>query len=234
MTTESLARPALALLGSPLLGPAVWEPVAAVLRDRGWRVVIPGPYPAVTLPEDAVEHLLEALPAGVPLVLVPHSNAGLYVATLAAGLAVRGVVFVDAGLPGPGPATPTAPPAFRDFLAGLAGPDDRLPVWSDWWPPDEFAGLFPDEHSRAAVGAEQQRLPLGYFDADVPTPAGWRSLPAAYLAFGDTYAAERVEAEGRGWPTATLPGRHLHLLVDPLAVADTLHALLGQMGLKGT
>ena len=47
----------------------------------------------------------------------------------------------------------------------------------------------------------------------MPTPPGWERLPAAYLAFGDTYADERAEAVRRGWPVETLPGLHLHQLV---------------------
>jgi hypothetical protein len=223
----------LALLASPLLGPAVWSPVAAELRHRGWSVVEPPPYVEVSGPDDVLGHLLGAIPQQEPVVLVPHSNAGLYVAALADRLDARGVVFVDAGLPGEGPATPTAPPAFRQFLSGLVDRDGLLPVWTQWWPTEELDGLFPDSRSRAAVESEQQRLPIGYFDAAVPSPAAWRDLPAAYLAFGDTYAGERASAEELGWPTATLPGQHLHALADPAGVVDALVGLLGQMGIEG-
>ena len=170
------------------------------------------------------------MPPGEPVVLVPHSNAGLYAAALAAARPVQAVVFVDAGLPSAAPATPTAPPGFRARLAGLAGDDGRLPPWTRWWPDQDLSQLFPDEDSRAAVEAEQRRLPLSYFDAEVPSPAGWERLPAAYLGFGETYADERTEAEARGWPVETLEGLHLHQLVDPGGVADALLRLLGRLG----
>jgi hypothetical protein len=225
-------EPTLALLASPLLGPAVWSRAAEVLVDRGRRVLVPPASAGITGPDDVLRMLRAALPAGEPLVLVPHSNAGLYVAALAAERDVRGVVFVDAGLPSDAPSTPTAPPAFRAFLAGLADAEGRLPGWTHWWPDEDIAGLFPDDVARSAVEAEQPRLPLGYFDASVPSPAGWRRLPAAYLAFGDAYAAERDLAHARGWPVTTLPGQHLHPLLDPEGVVATLLGLVGQLGLS--
>lgn len=232
MVTEPDGSVRLALLASPLLGPAVWTPVADVLRRQGWEVLVPPAYPAPTGPDDVLAHLRGSIPVRSPVVLVPHSNAGLYVAALAASHPVRALVFTDAGLPSDGPATPAAPPGLRAFLADLVERDGRLPVWSRWWPEDEVAGLFPDRGTRAAVEAEQARLPAAYFDATVPSPPGWQDRPAAYLAFGETYAAERDDAHARGWPVATLAGGHLHQLVEPGAVADALVGLLGRLGLR--
>jgi len=213
-----------------LLGPAVWLPVAECLERDGWPVVVPPSPGVVSGPADVVERLLAHLPVDEPLVLVPHSNAGLYVAAIAAVRDVRGVVFVDAGLPSPDTVTATAPPAFREFLAGLADPAGVLPVWTSWWDGEDLSELFPDAVTRAAVEAEQVRLPLAYFEDSVASPTGWADLPCAYLAFGDAYAEERADAEARGWPTATLPGEHLHPLVDPDGVAEALVGLLGRLG----
>ena len=217
----------LALLASPLLGPAVWARVAAELRARGWEVVQPAAYPPVTDPSEVLAHLVRELPGDLPLVLVPHSNAGLYAGALAAALPVAAVVFADAGLPAEASTTPSAPHEFRDFLATLAGADGFLPPWTHWWPVEETAALFPDESARAAVEREQQRLPLSYFDGAVPSPAGWEKLPAAYLAFGDAYAAERAAATARGWPARTLAGGHLLPLAEPEAVSTAIEGLLG-------
>jgi hypothetical protein len=228
--TEQGSHVRLALLASPLLGPAVWAAVAERLTDRGWDVLVPPPTGEVAGPGDVLDRWLSALPRDVPLVLVPHSNAGLYAAALADALDVRGIVFVDAGLPSHGPVTQTAPAELRAFLAGLVEDDGQLPVWTQWWPPEDVDGLFPDPDTRSAVEAEQARLPLAYFDAAVPSPAGWQALPAAYLAFGDTYAAERSAAGRRGWPATTLAGDHLHPLTDPAGVCASLEGLLGRMG----
>jgi hypothetical protein len=209
----------IALLASPLLGPAVWAPVADVLGDQGNDVTVAPSPGAASSPDEVLEVWRAALPEG-PVLLVPHSNAGLYAAALVEAHDVTGLVFVDALLPGDEPTTATAEPPFREFLTGLADEQGVLPPWTRWWP--DVATLFPDPRTQAAVEAEQPRLPLAYFDAVVPTPAGWESLPAAYLGFGETYADERAEAARRGWQTENLPGQHLHQLVDPVAVAESL------------
>jgi Alpha/beta hydrolase family len=216
----------LALLPSPLLGPAAWSRVAVLLRERGLRVTQVGLPERITSVEDVLTGFVAALPDSEPVVLVPHSNAGLYVAAVAARVRVRGAVYVDAGLPSLTASAPTAPAWLRERLGDLAGPDGILPPWTEWWPEADVAGLFPDPATHRAVEREQPRLPLAYFDAEVPTPAGWEQLPAAYLAFGDAYADERAEAVRRGWPVSTLRGGHLHMLVDPAGVADALTGLL--------
>ena len=187
---------------------------------------MPAPYPELRHPEDVLAHLLREIPDGRPVTLVPHSNAGLYVGALAAAREVMGVVFVDAGLPSDGPTTPTAPPRFREFVASLVEPDGLLPVWTRWWASADVAGLFPDAAARAAVEAEQIRLPAAYFENVIPSPAGWRDLPAGYLSFGDTYETERDTAAQRGWPVVRLDGEHLHMLVGPADVAEALDRLL--------
>ena len=61
-----------------------------------------------------------------------------------------------------------------------------------------------------------------------------RSLPprgpgparrGAYLAFGDGYAAEHAVATALGWATRVIDGEHLHMLVDPPAVAAVIARL---------
>ncbi len=59
----------------------------------------------------------------------------------------------------------------------------------------------------------------------MPSPAGWERLPAAYLGFGEAYAAEQARARAAGWPVSVLPGRHLHPLVQPAEVADAITGL---------
>jgi hypothetical protein len=179
---------------------------------------------------DVLDGFAAALPATEPVVLVPHSNAGLYVAALASRRPVEAVVFADALLPGAGPETPTTSGGLRTMLAGLADERGLLPRWTRWWPEADTAGLFPDDETRRSVEAAEPRLPYSYFEESVPSPPGWEDLPAAYLAFGDTYAEERAEAVRRGWPAVTLPGAHLHPLVDPGGVATALWALLGRLG----
>jgi len=192
------------LLHSPLVGPATWRPVGERLRAAGHDAEVADPRRAT---------------ASGSVVLVAHSNAGLYAPAMGERLEVVATVYVDAALAGEGPDTPLAPPALVDHLRGLADPDGVLPPWSRWWSPEDLLGLFPDDATRAAVEREQPRLPLAYFTTRVPVPAGWAARPSAYLAFGDTYADEVAEAHGHGWPVEVLAGRHLHQLHDPDGVA---------------
>src|SRR6185369_9381836 len=155
--------PVVVLLASPLLGPAVWSPVAEELRRRGWTVVgPPAPPVAPRSPDDVLDTVLAALPTDRELILVPHSNAGLYVPALTQRRRVAGFVFVDAGLPAATGLAALAPPAFLDFLTTKADADGLLPLWTQWWDED-VSSLFPDAPTQARVEAEQQRLPLSYF-----------------------------------------------------------------------
>ena len=156
---------------------------------------------------------------------MPHSNAGLYVAALVARAPVTALVFVDALLPGEPPASPVTSADLVEQLRPLADATGRLPVWTRWWPEEDLAGLFSDAGQRAAVERGQRRLPLAYLESAVPSPAGWERLPAAYLGFGEAYAAEQVRARALGWPVSLLPGRHLHPVVEPAEVADAVTAL---------
>lgn len=245
----NMATPMLVLLPSPLLGRAIWEPVAGELADRGWPVsaiaatgsaagpagsaegpsTVRAEVPAPQTPDDVLDAFLNAVPADRDVVLVSHSNAGLYVPALVRHRRVAASVFVDAALPPLQGETPLAPAALYDLLVGKADDDGVLPVWTLWWDEADVAALFPSDEVWERVEREQARLPLSYFSSTLPVPEGWSGgLPAAYLAFGDTYAEERDQAAGRGWPTSTLPGRHLHMLVDPPQVADEIDGLLRQ------
>ncbi len=146
-----------------------------------------------------------------PVVLVPHSNAGLFVpaAVEVLGDRVRGAMFVDAALPGAGHHISS------EFLRGLATVDGLLPPWTSWWDEADVAALFPDGDVRARVEAEQPRMPLAYYDHLPPAPPGWAVPACGYIWFGAPYDKGADQAVGNGWPTGHLPGGHLHMLVDP-------------------
>jgi hypothetical protein len=73
---------------------------------------------------------------------------------------------------------------------------------------------------------------MSYFEGVLPVPPGWDERPAAYLAFGDTYADERDEAARRHWPVTTLPGGHLQQLIGPDQVAAELVTLVHRLGIN--
>jgi hypothetical protein len=215
------------LIPSPFLGPAVWTPVASVLRsDFGITATVPAPPdPAASSPAEVLAAIEEGLPNADDLVLVPHSNAGLYVPALVATRPVRGVVFVDAVLPPARGSVPVAPAGLRDMIRDRVGPDGNLPLWTHWWPEESVAGLFPDAETRAMVEAEQARVPFEYLTAQVDLPDGWDAVSAGYLSFGDTYSDEREDARARSWPVRTMRGGHLHMLRDPAGVATEIMEL---------
>ncbi|MDQ6688541.1 MAG: hypothetical protein M3Z50_13195 [Actinomycetota bacterium] len=216
-----------ALLGSPFLGPEIWAPVAGCLELRGQSaIVVTG---VGDTPDEVLASMLAELPPDDELVLVPHSNAGLYAAALAPIRRVRAIVFVDALLPGPDGHTAVTSADLAESLADVAK-SGRLPAWASWWPEASVAELFPDHATRARVEAGQPRMPLSYLQARVPTPDGWKRLPCAYLGFGATYAEEQDTARRNGWPVIELDGRHLHQLVDPESVSEAILDLLSAAG----
>jgi hypothetical protein len=184
-------------------------------------------WPRVT---ERVGAAVARLPAGTSTVVVAHSNAGLFVPAIvdAASVPVAACLFVDAALPNRDGSTPVAPPDLLEFLRGKAT-DGRLPQWTDWWDEDRVASMFPDEDTRAAVSAEQPRLPLSYYEQQVPAPAGWDERPCGYLLFGSPYEEAAAAARARGWTVDEIRGKHLHQIVDPDAVAARLVAMTDRM-----
>ncbi|HEX8631884.1 MAG TPA: alpha/beta hydrolase [Catenuloplanes sp.] len=150
-----------------------------------------------------------------PAILVAHSNAGLFVPVIARAAPVIGCLIVDGRLPGHTDRIP-------DFLRAMVRGDGLLPPWTEWWDDAEVTPLFPDERTRAAVSAEVPRLPIGYFEERIPVPPGWDAKPCGYLRFSEAYVMEAEAAVRRGWAVEHLPGRHLHQLVDPEAVAGRI------------
>ena len=207
------------LVPSPLLGPATWEPTAIWLHATGHGAVIA-----------SVDRIVSVATGLTDRVLVVHSNAGYRASYLAEQLDAVATVYVDAALPAVGATeTALAPPDFLEFLSGIADADGLLPPWTQWW--DDLGALFPDEATRIAVEAEQQRLPLDYFRQQVPVAADWAAKPCAYLAFGSTYAEEIELAREQHWPLVVLDGEHLHQLHDPAAVAAAIVEAAVRLGL---
>jgi hypothetical protein len=221
---------AFVLVHSPSVGPASWAPVAERLPGA----VVPSlldvadaPAPFWPRVVEVVREAISALPDGKPVILVAHSNAGLFVPLIveASTRPVAGCVFVDAPLPARSEATPVASPELIEFLKTKVGDDGRLPPWTSWWDESDVAPMFPDHKTREIVEAEQPRLPLDYYRQMIPVPPPWDRRPCAYLLFGPPYDQAADDARGRGWAVTEMPGEHLHEIVDPDAVASFLRTM---------
>jgi pimeloyl-ACP methyl ester carboxylesterase len=218
--------PSLMLIHSPFLGPATWQSTGRALESKQRSVRLPSLLAVATSAPPywpaGVESIVRSA-ADDPVILVPHSNAGLYVPAVveALGEQVRGVVFIDAALPGAGHHTSS------DFLRKLAVVDGLLPPWTSWWDEADVDAVFPDAHVRAEVEAEQPRIPLAYYNYPPPAPDNWTAPRVGYIWFGQPYDQGAAQATMRGWPTAHLPGGHLHMLTDPDAVAAAVLEMAG-------
>jgi hypothetical protein len=227
-------EPLLVLVHSPLTGPRAWEAAAAVLRSLGHRVAVPDCTAAL---EEGGSHYAAVAAAvaaqtgdaATQSVLVAHSGSGALLPAVAAAVpGTAGAVFVDALLPHPGQSwMDTAPTALREHLASLAE-DDRLPKWTDWFPPDVIAGLLPDRPERERFAASVPRVPLSYFEETAPDPEAWPPSWCAYVRLSEVYDKEAVEAERSGWPVHRIDGDHLSLMTRPEAIAGVIAGLLEQ------
>ncbi|MBQ1037156.1 alpha/beta hydrolase [Micromonospora sp. C81] len=221
------------LVHSPSVGPLTWASTAQTLEDSGAVAIVPSLLgvadarpPFWRSVAEKVRAAIDRLPPDQPVVIVAHSNAGLFVPVIVEATSRRivGCLFVDAALPSPAGPTPVAPPELVDFLRPKVT-DGRLPQWTAWWDESDVAPMFPDAQTRRAVSAEQPRLPLSYYEELVPTPAGWDDRPCGYLLFGPPYEPVATDARQRGWAVDHVPGRHLHQLVDPQAVTERIMAM---------
>ena len=218
------------LVHSPLVGPTAWSRVARELKRRQRQAVVPSLLGLAGAEAPQWRHAPDAVRAATastkgPIVLVGHSGAGVLLPIVADTLTaeVAALVFVDSFLPRTGGRLHLAPPGFMSQLRPLAT-DGVLPPWSKWFGEETMRELVPDDRSRAALEAEMPRLPLSYFDAIVPLPAGWEAHPCAYLLLSDDpYGESAAEARDRGWAVVEIPGAgHLAMATEPEAVTDAL------------
>jgi GNAT superfamily N-acetyltransferase len=228
------------LIHSPLVGPLTWAPVAEELGRRGAPAVVPSLRPALAGGADFCRGIAQCVAAAVAragpaetLVLVGHSAAGAFLPAIRAALPQRvaAYVFVDARLPQKDASLLDASqPDFAQSLRAMAH-DGQLPPWSEWFGPDAMREVVPDDALRQQFLGELGPVPLRLFEEPIPVFAGWPDAPCGYLSLSGAYEPEVEQARAAGWPTARLEGEHLHMLVDPPAVAGAILDLVAQMSL---
>jgi hypothetical protein len=89
---------------------------------------------------------------------------------------------------------------------------------------DAMRELVPDERVRADLEAEMPRLPLSYFEANVPLPNDWATRhPCAYVLLSTPYGQSATEARAYDWPTIEIDGvQHLAIATNPIPVTEAL------------
>jgi pimeloyl-ACP methyl ester carboxylesterase len=203
------------------------------MERRGRRALVPSLVGVADAPPPQWRHCVDEVSEALgdeddPVLLVGHSGAGPLLPAVAdaAPLEVAGLIFVDAALPPESGAASLAPEELMEQLRGLAR-DEVLPRWSDWFGDDVMRELVPDEALREDLEREMPRMPLTYFEADVPVPERWSDQPCAFLLLSvEQYGESAEEARRRGWPEAELRGaNHLTTATDPVAVVDQLLGL---------
>jgi hypothetical protein len=219
------------LLHSPLVGPMTWLPVAEELQRRGHLAIVPSFLPVLANGSEfsrafglQVAGALADVPLERPLILVAHSAAGAFIPAIRTAVKqpITGYIFVDARLPQAGVTL------FDDMgvemvkqLRGLAR-DGRLPPWSEWFGPEAMKEVIPDSSLRARFVAECPAVPLALFEERIPVFAGWPDAPCAYLRLSKFYVPQTEFARAAGWPVLEMDAGHLHMLVEPTAVAEAI------------
>jgi hypothetical protein len=168
--------------------------------------------------------MLNALPAGRPLVLVGHSGAGPLLPAIrqTAERDVALYLFVDAGIPVDGSSRLDL---LRDELPEAAAQLEqqlnaggRYPAWRD----EDLAEVLPDGDARQQVLSELQPRDLPFWTEPLPVFTGWPDAPCAYVQFSDGYAVPAERARGEGWLYRRVDGGHFQMMVDPEGVADLM------------
>jgi hypothetical protein len=224
----------LLLVHSPLVGPATWEMVAAVLAGRGYQVGVPDLTGTVAAGPPYCSRQAEVIASsasGQPAILIGHSGAGSLLATAGAIIEqVRGYIFVDGGLPIPGQTwMETVPPGLAAQLREMADAQGWLPPWAQWWGDEALAELISDPDARRHFAAGCPRLPLAMFEEVHPPAPQWPDAPAAYLQLSEAYGDQAAKAREPGWPVTQRVSHHLAPLTDPGLVTESLRELLGQL-----
>lgn len=228
-----------ALIHSPLCGPLTWSPVADQLRQRGIEVIIPTLHDTDESDEPywqqhagSVAAALAAIPTDQPLILIGHSGAGplLPIIHQMAPQPVAAYIFVDAGLPHGEISRldemETNAPEFAVRFRTTLETGDRYPAWTE----ADLRPVIPDDRLRRGMIAELHPRSLPFWREIFPPLPDRPDAPCAYLQFTTSYGASVAHAKREGWPFRAFDAGHFHMLVDPVAVADTLVELSGEAG----
>jgi hypothetical protein len=111
-------------------------------------------------------------------------------------------------------------PEWTEFLRSQEQPDGLLSPWSTWWPREDVRAVIGEFGDLLVT--DEPRVPLGLLLEQPPAPRDWLTRRSGYVAFGHGYAEQASMVEAHGWEVRRLDGEHLHLLIAPEEVAETV------------
>ena len=220
----------LVLLHSPLVGSAFWQPVAALLCQRGLRTHAPRlPSLEYSYAPFWLAHaagVANGLPEAGDIILAAHSAAGVLLPAIGrlqrnrcTDAQVQGYLFIDCDLPSDGATRlelwddQTAAAALREQVG--AG---YIPRWRD----AQLRALLPDAQQRASFVADLPQVPMHLYDESILVPEDWPDAACAYLQLSEHYPGATRTAATQHWPRRALALHHLAPLSHAPEVADAL------------
>lgn len=220
----------LLLIPSPVLGPSCWEPVATLARQQGREVAIADLRPALETDGPLWPEMVRlaraagrSLPS--PVDVAAHSGAGALLPGVGAAMggSVGRLVFVDAVLPPPGGAH-RYPDHVRERALEMAAGNDLLPPWLDWWPAETVRRMIPDVSIEARLREDIPRIPVRWWEEDVPVPIAWAEHEHLYIRLSAAYDQELERARELGWRTLEVDSTHMGIVIEPEIVLETMTA----------
>jgi hypothetical protein len=172
----------------------------------------------------AAAAMVQALPAGRPLVLVGHSGAGPLLPAIrqAAERDVALYLFVDAGIPVDGASRlellRAELPEMGATLEQHLQAGGRYPEWRD----EDLIEVIPEENARRHLLEEMQPRDLPFWTEPLPVFAGWPDAACGYLRLSEGYAVPSARARAEGWLHLEVDAGHFHMVVDPGVVAEMM------------
>ena len=221
----------LALLHSPLVGPAVWRPVEALATASEIAARVLALPELSEMTSNFYDRLVEAAAGQLRewgrSVLVAHSGAGGLIAPLvnAAPALVEKVIFVDAILPHPGRAWLAT--AGEDLAKRVTTEVDNgfAPPWDRWFPRRLISKLIPDDDDRGLFLGELRATPVGFLREAAPDVGLPETLEWSYLRLSVAYEREAQIAQDAGRRTRRLDIHHLAAITHPGEVLSAISSL---------
>ncbi|WP_330232367.1 alpha/beta hydrolase [Nocardia sp. NBC_00508] len=236
---QAQTLPTIVLVHGAFADTTSWDGVAALLRERGYRVVTPdNPLRGPAYDAAAVQRTLDTISG--PMVLVGHSYGGFVISNVN-DPQVESLVYINAFAPVQGeiaqaaldpirfPGSQLLPPALQvkvvDDPQGIAGKNV-----DGYLAPDSFNAVFAqdvDSATAADMFAHQRSIAVAA-NLQPSGPPSWSTTPSWYLvAAADRVippSSQRFMAQRMGARTSEIDASHASLVSQPDDVAAVVQA----------